>query len=65
MGAIGALTGWIGVVNTLIISSFAGVLYFGILMILKKPVENNAIPFGPFLSAGLLVCMLLPKFTIY
>ena len=65
MGAIGALTGWIGVINTLIISSFAGVFYFGILMILKKQTENNAIPFGPFLSAGLLVCMLLPKFTLY
>lgn len=65
MGAIGALTGWIGVVNSLIIASFTGIIYFGILMLLKKKIENNAIPFGPFLSAGLLVCMLMPNFTLY
>ena len=65
MGAIGALTGWIGVVNSLVIASFAGIIYFGILLMLKKNIENNAIPFGPFLSAGLLFCMLMPNFTIY
>ena len=65
MGAIGAISGWIGVINALIVSSFAGVLYFGVLMLLKKPAENNAIPFGPFLSVGLMVNMLLPNFTLY
>lgn len=65
MGAIGALSGWIGVINALIVSSFAGVFYFGILMLLKKPAENNAIPFGPFLSVGLIVNILLPNFTLY
>lgn len=65
MGAIGALSGWIGVINALIVSSFAGIFYFGVLMLLKKPAENNAIPFGPFLSVGLIVNLLLPNFTLY
>lgn len=65
MGAIGALSGWIGVVNTLVVSSFLGVFYFGLLMLLKKPIEDNAIPFGPFLSIGLIVNLLLPNFTLY
>ncbi|MDR1124390.1 MAG: prepilin peptidase [Elusimicrobiota bacterium] len=61
MGAIGALSGVIGVVNALIISSFAGIFYFGILVLLGKPLDNGtSIPFGPFLSVGLLFNLYFP-----
>lgn len=60
MAAIGALAGWMGVINTLVVSSFAGIAYFGILMLLKKDLGDRTIPFGPFLSVGLLVNLLMP-----
>jgi leader peptidase (prepilin peptidase)/N-methyltransferase len=61
MGAIGALSGWAGVINTLIISSFTGILYFGILILLRKPLDNGTtIPYGPFLAVGLLVNLYYP-----
>lgn len=60
MAAIGGLSGWMGVINVLVVSSFAGILYFGVLMLLKRNVEDRTIPFGPFLSVGLLVNLLLP-----
>lgn len=66
MAAIGALSGWIGVINVLIVSSFSGIIYFGVLMLLKKNIEDRTIPFGPFLSIGLLVNLLLPaKMLLY
>lgn len=60
MAGIGALSGIFGLVNALIISSFAGIFYFGVLVLLRKPLDNGAIPFGPFLSVGLLVNLLMP-----
>ena len=60
MAAIGALAGWMGVINTLVVSSFAGIAYFGVLMLLKKDLGDRTIPFGPFLSVGLLVNLLMP-----
>lgn len=60
MAAIGALSGGFGVLNALVVSSFAGILYFGVLVLLRRPVENGAIPFGPFLSAGLLFNLFFP-----
>lgn len=68
MGAIGALSGVMGVVNALIISSFAGLFYFGVLILLRRPADNGTIPFGPFLSVGLLFNLYFPVmnfFTLY
>ncbi|MDR0953179.1 MAG: prepilin peptidase [Elusimicrobiota bacterium] len=63
MGAVGVLCGWVGVFNVLFFSSFVGVLYYAILKLLKRPIENGAIPFGPFLSAGLLINLYLPTIS--
>ena len=65
MGAIGALSGLMGVVNALVISSFAGIFYFGILVLLRKPLDNGTIPFGPFLSVGLLFNLYFPGFVLF
>jgi leader peptidase (prepilin peptidase)/N-methyltransferase len=65
MGAIGALSGVTGVVNALIISSFAGIFYFGILVLLRKPLDNGVVPFGPFLSIGLLFNLYSPALMIF
>ncbi|MDR1684398.1 MAG: prepilin peptidase [Elusimicrobiota bacterium] len=65
MGAIGALSGAGGVVNALIISSFAGIFYFGVLVLLRRPLDNGTtIPFGPFLSFALMVNLLYPNFIL-
>ena len=58
--AVGTLTGVGGVISTLIISSFLGLLYYVILFILKKDPQNKAIPFGPFISMGLFINILFP-----
>ena len=59
--AVGTLTGLSGVISTLIISSFLGLVYYAILFILKKDPQNKAIPFGPFISMGLFINILIPN----
>lgn len=59
--AVGTLTGLNGVISTLIISSFLGLIYYAALFILKKDPQNKAIPFGPFISAGLFINILFPN----
>ncbi len=61
MAAVGTVCGLIGVVNCLVVSSFAGIVYFGFLVLLKKPVEDGTIPFGPFISTGLLFNLFFPN----
>lgn len=61
MAAVGTVCGLMGVVNCLVVSSFAGIVYFGFLVLLKKPVEDGTIPFGPFISAGLLFNLFFPN----
>ena len=63
MGAIGALCGVLGLINVLMIASLLGLLYFAFLAYLKKSPKNGAIPFGPFLSIGLLINLLFPHFN--
>jgi leader peptidase (prepilin peptidase)/N-methyltransferase len=60
MAGIGALSGIGGVVNALLLASFTGILYFGILVLLRKKIDDGAIPFGPFLSLGLTVNLYYP-----
>lgn len=55
MGGVGALIGWEGVLTTIIMASFAGLVYALFLMLFKGKKGGDAIPFGPFLSLGALV----------
>ena len=55
MSGIGALIGWKGVVTTLVMGSFFGLVYAVILMIRKGKKGADIIPFGPFLSMGALI----------
>jgi len=64
MGAIGALSGCWGMANALMLSSLFGLICFVILARLKKTPENGAIPFGPFLSLGLIINLLFPHFNL-
>ena len=57
MGGIGAFVGWEGVITTLIFASALGLVYSVFLMIFKGKGKGDAIPFGPFLSAGALINM--------
>ena len=59
--AVGTLTGIGGVISTLIISSFLGLVYYAALFILKKDPQNKTIPFGPFISIGLFINILIPN----
>lgn len=61
IAAVGTLTGINGVISTLIISSFSALVYYIVLFILKKNPEDKTIPFGPFISIGLFVNILIPN----
>lgn len=58
MGGVGALIGWEGVLTTVILASFFGLVYAVFLMIFKGKKRTDAIPFGPFLSLGALINLL-------
>ena len=64
MGAIGALSGFLGMANVLMIASLFGLICFAVLALLKKTPKNGAIPFGPFLSVGLIINLLFPHFNL-
>ncbi len=55
MGGIGAFVGWEGVITTIVFASALGLVYSVFLMIFKGKGKGDAIPFGPFLSAGALI----------
>lgn len=55
MAGIGAFIGWQGVITTIVIGSFFGLVYAVFLMIFKGKKGGDAIPFGPFLSLAALV----------
>lgn len=55
MGGVGALIGWEGVITTIVLASFFGLVYAVFLMIFKGKKGSDAIPFGPFLSLGALI----------
>ncbi len=58
MGGVGALLGWKGVITTVILASFFGLVYALFLMLFKGKKREDAIPFGPFLSLGALINLL-------
>ncbi len=55
MAGIGSLIGWQGVITTVVMGSFFGLIYALFVMIRRGKQVNEAIPFGPFLSLGALV----------
>ena len=60
LAAVGTITGLEGVISTLMLSSFTGLIYYAALALLKKNPQNKAIPFGPFISLGLFINILIP-----
>lgn len=65
MGGAGALIGWGGVLSTLFIGSVLGLVYAVYLLARRKANTDGAIPFGPFLSAGIIINMLYPTHVLY
>ncbi len=61
IAGVGTLTGLSGLISTLIISSFSALVYYAVLSILKKNLQDKAIPFGPFISIGLFINILIPN----
>jgi leader peptidase (prepilin peptidase)/N-methyltransferase len=57
MGAIGAFFGWEAVLFTIIIASFSGTIIGISLILANKKAMQSKIPFGPYLSLGVLVWM--------
>ena len=60
LAAVGTITGLEGLISTLMISSFTGLVYYGALALLKKNSQDKTIPFGPFISLGLFINILIP-----
>lgn len=57
LAMIGAFLGWKGVLFTLFSSSLVGALSGMVVMVVKKGDMKLAIPFGPFLSLGAVLCI--------
>jgi len=55
---IGAFLGWQAVLLTTLLASVGGSLVGGFLMLTQGKGRKHAVPFGPFLSAAALVCLL-------
>ncbi len=55
MAGIGAFIGWQGVITTVVLGSFFGLVYALYAMVRHGKKGGDAIPFGPFLSLGALV----------
>lgn len=58
MGAIGAFTGWKGVLLTTLAGSFAGSVVGLLLIVFKGKGRLTKIPFGPYLALGALVTII-------
>ncbi len=55
LAAIGAWLGWQSLLNVIIISSLAGIIYAVIMRLTGRLLPNKPIPFGPFLGVAGLV----------
>jgi len=55
LGAIGTFSGFYGIINIIIISSFLGSLYGISLILFKRADRLSYIPFGPFLSLAAII----------
>lgn len=57
MAAAGFVLGWKLVILSLFIGAFAGVIYSILSKVIKKTEMRGVVPFGPFLSIGIVVSM--------
>lgn len=57
MALIGATLGWQGVFGTVLISSIAGSLVGGALLVLRRGNLRTAVPYGPFLALGAFIML--------
>ncbi|HON07933.1 MAG TPA: prepilin peptidase [Verrucomicrobiota bacterium] len=57
MAAIGAFTGWKGVVFTLCVSSIIGAIVGGLLIIAGLRERSSRLPYGPFISIAAVIWM--------
>ncbi len=67
MSGVGALIGWQGVITTVVMASFFGLIYAVLMMLFKNKKRQDAIPFGPFLSLGALInlmYLILPSMLV-
>lgn len=58
MAVSGFLLGWKGILIALVLGSCSGAVYGVSVLIRRKKKRNDQVPFGPFLSAGILVSLL-------
>ena len=58
MAAAGLFLGWKLILLALFLAALSGLLYAGVLLILRRAGRRTEIPFGPFLSIGLIVSSL-------
>ena len=61
LGWIGAMLGWLSLPFVIILSSFAGTIVGSLYLMKTKKGMQTGIPFGPFLSLGALLFMLLDR----
>ena len=57
MAAAGLVLGWKLAFLSLVLGAFAGVIYYFVSMLVKKTKMKGVVPFGPFLSAGIIVSL--------
>ena len=57
MAAAGFLLGWKLIILSLFLGAFAGVLYSLLSKLINKTKMRGAVPFGPFLSIGIVLSM--------
>ncbi len=60
-GMIGAFLGWDGVIFTILLGSLTGAVIGSIFLILNKKNSQTPVPFGPFLSFGAVVFLLIGR----
>lgn len=60
VAAFGALLGWRGLFGSLFLGSLSGGVLGLALLLSKKKQRGETLPFGPFLSLGAFVTILLP-----
>lgn len=64
MAAAGFLLGWKLIILSLFFGAFAGVLYSIVSKLVKKTKMRGVVPFGPFLSIGIVLSMFIGDMVI-
>jgi len=58
LAVAGLYLGWQRIIFSLMISSYVALFIIGILLVFKKIKKTQSIPFGPFLSTGIIIVVL-------